>query len=41
MLIVISTIPAWIVTYFFMNKWLQNFHYHITLQLLGIHPVIL
>jgi putative ABC transport system permease protein len=28
-LIVISTIPAWIITYFLMNKWLQNFHYRI------------
>jgi putative ABC transport system permease protein len=26
-LIAISTIPAWIITYFLMNKWLQNFHF--------------
>jgi putative ABC transport system permease protein len=31
-LIAVSTIPAWIITYFLMNKWLQNFHYRINLQ---------
>jgi putative ABC transport system permease protein len=31
-LITISTIPAWIITYFLMNKWLQNFHYRINMQ---------
>jgi putative ABC transport system permease protein len=31
-LIVFSTIPSWILSYFLMNKWLQNFHYRITLQ---------
>jgi putative ABC transport system permease protein len=31
-LISISTIPAWIITYFVMNKWLQNFHYRISLN---------
>jgi putative ABC transport system permease protein len=30
-LIALSTIPAWIISYFFMNKWLQNFKYHISL----------
>jgi putative ABC transport system permease protein len=31
-MIAISTIPAWIITYFLMNKWLQNFHYRINMQ---------
>ncbi len=31
-MIAISTIPAWIITYFLMNKWLQNFHYRINIQ---------
>jgi len=31
-LILFATIPAWIVTYFLMNKWLQNFHYRISLN---------
>jgi putative ABC transport system permease protein len=31
-LILYSTIPAWIAAYFLMNKWLQNFHYHVSLQ---------
>jgi len=31
-LIAISTIPAWIITYILMNKWLQNFHYRISLN---------
>jgi putative ABC transport system permease protein len=31
-LIAISTIPAWIITYFLMNKWLQNFHYRIDMH---------
>jgi putative ABC transport system permease protein len=31
-LIAISTIPAWIVSYFFLKKWLQNFSYHISLS---------
>jgi putative ABC transport system permease protein len=30
-MIAISTIPAWIITYFLMNKWLQNFHYRINM----------
>jgi putative ABC transport system permease protein len=30
-LIAISTIPAWILSYFFLKKWLQNFSYHISL----------
>jgi putative ABC transport system permease protein len=32
-LIAISTIPAWIAGYYLMNMWLQNFHYHIHLQI--------
>jgi putative ABC transport system permease protein len=32
-LIAISTIPAWIITYFLMNKWLQNFHYRISMHI--------
>jgi ABC-type lipoprotein release transport system permease subunit len=32
LLVAYATIPAWIATYFFMNKWLQNFHYHVTLR---------
>jgi putative ABC transport system permease protein len=32
LLIVFSTIPAWIAAYFLMDKWLQNFHYRIGLQ---------
>jgi putative ABC transport system permease protein len=31
-LITISTIPAWVITYFLMNKWLQNFHYRISMH---------
>jgi len=31
-LIAYSTIPAWVIAYFLMNKWLQNFHYRIHLQ---------
>ncbi len=31
-LIAIATIPAWIVSYFFLKNWLQNFSYHITLS---------
>ncbi len=31
-LILFATIPAWIGTYFLMNKWLQNFHYRISLN---------
>jgi putative ABC transport system permease protein len=31
-LIAVSTIPAWILSYFFLKKWLQNFSYHISLQ---------
>jgi len=27
----ISTIPAWVLSYFFLKKWLQNFSYHISL----------
>jgi putative ABC transport system permease protein len=32
MLISISTVFAWIITYFLMNKWLQNFHYRISMH---------
>jgi putative ABC transport system permease protein len=32
LLIIFSTIPAWIAAYFLMNKWLQNFHYRISLH---------
>ena len=32
MLIMISIVPAWIISYFFLKKWLQNFSYHISLQ---------
>jgi putative ABC transport system permease protein len=32
-LIAISTIPAWVVSYFVLNKWLQNFSYHVSLSL--------
>lgn len=31
-LIAISTIPAWILSYFILKKWLQNFSYHISLN---------
>jgi putative ABC transport system permease protein len=31
-LISISTVLAWVITYFLMNKWLQNFHYRINMQ---------
>jgi putative ABC transport system permease protein len=31
-LIAISTIPAWTITYFLMNKWLQNFHFRINMH---------
>jgi putative ABC transport system permease protein len=31
-LIAISTIPAWLLSYFFLRNWLQNFSYHISLQ---------
>jgi putative ABC transport system permease protein len=30
-LIAIATIPAWLLSYFFLKKWLQNFSYHISL----------
>jgi putative ABC transport system permease protein len=30
-LIAISTLPAWLLSYFFLKKWLQNFSYHISL----------
>lgn len=32
MLVIYSTLPAWALTYFLMNKWLANFHYHINLH---------
>jgi putative ABC transport system permease protein len=32
LLILISTLPAWIAGYFFMQHWLVNFHFHITIQ---------
>jgi putative ABC transport system permease protein len=32
LLIGFATIPAWVATYFLMNKWLENFHYRITMQ---------
>lgn len=31
-LIAIATIPAWIISYFFLKNWLQNFSYHITIS---------
>lgn len=31
-LIAIATVPAWILSYFFLKNWLQNFSYHISLQ---------
>jgi putative ABC transport system permease protein len=31
-LITIATIPAWILSYLFLKKWLLNFSYHISLQ---------
>ena len=30
-LVLIATIPAGLFSYYFMNKWLQNFEYHVTL----------
>ena len=32
LLIGFATIPAWVATYFLMNKWLENFHYRISMQ---------
>lgn len=32
LLIAISTLPAWLISYFFLKKWLQNFSYHIGLR---------
>jgi putative ABC transport system permease protein len=32
LLILISTLPAWLMGYFLMKRWLLNFHFHITLQ---------
>ncbi len=31
-LIAIATIPAWIISYFFLKNWLQNFSYHIAIS---------
>jgi putative ABC transport system permease protein len=31
-LIIIATIPAWVLSYFFLKNWLQHFSYHISLQ---------
>jgi len=31
-LITISTLPAWILSYFVMDKWLQHFHFRISLS---------
>ena len=31
-LIFIAAIPAWILSYFLMKRWLMNFHFHINLQ---------
>jgi putative ABC transport system permease protein len=31
-LIAISTLPAWIISYYVMDKWLQQFHYRISLS---------
>jgi putative ABC transport system permease protein len=30
MLILLATVPAWVIAYLFMNKWLQHFKYHIS-----------
>jgi len=30
-LVLLATIPAGIISYYFMNKWLQNFEYHVSL----------
>jgi putative ABC transport system permease protein len=32
LLILISTLPAWIVAYFLMHKWLQNFYYRVSMD---------
>lgn len=32
LLVLYSVLPAWVLTYFLMNKWLANFHYHINLR---------
>jgi putative ABC transport system permease protein len=32
LLILLSTIPAWIITYLLMKRWLTNFHFHISMQ---------
>ncbi len=31
-LILIAAIPAWIISYFLMKRWLMNFHFHIDMQ---------
>jgi putative ABC transport system permease protein len=31
-LIALATIPAWLLSYFFLKNWLENFSYHIMLQ---------
>jgi len=33
LMIIISTLPAWGITYFLMHKWLQNFHYRVSMGL--------
>jgi putative ABC transport system permease protein len=32
LLILISAIPAWIIGYYLMKRWLMNFHFHIAIQ---------
>jgi putative ABC transport system permease protein len=32
-LVAYSVLPAWALTYFLMDKWLSNFHYHVQLQI--------
>ncbi|MBN1789159.1 MAG: ABC transporter permease [Bacteroidales bacterium] len=31
-LITIATVPAWVISYFFLKNWLQNFSYHIAIS---------
>ena len=32
LLILISAVPAWIISYFLMKRWLMNFHFHISMH---------
>jgi len=32
LLILISAVPAWIISYLLMKRWLMNFHFHISMQ---------